>query len=392
MADENIPVPQVTPEDAFKALESAPVTNPNAVPGNEPQGHGQTQHMGTPPADGVPGSRNEGQQAPAAAAPKAIDPEQWLSEVSGGQYRKWDEVQAALNKPPVEKTVEKTVTVTEPLKFPNERAQKVYEAIAQEKYDVLAPFIEQHTFRLRVDNMTPEQLVKAHIKTQYPSFDDGDVQAEYDKLYKPDELTLNQADFAREQKKANDRLAKDAKTAKEEFLRIEPKLDLPMQQPAQPAAAQPNNELPESAKPIVAFGGTFKEDRVSEFPFEFESQDKTTRVTGKAALPQEAVTAIADKIKANPEAFLAGFIGNRWSQANGELDHAAIARDVAFLADPGLLVNPAIKETYLQTYTGKLQRDRNYQPETPRGDASGIMPTMADEDKAKLRKFHGIPD
>jgi len=399
MQDENTPVSQATPEDAFKALESAPVKNPNTQP-NDQQGQGATQHMGQPPADGAPGSRNEGAPAQPAtptgqppatpAAQQPINPEDWLAEASGGQYRKWEEVQAALNKPPVEKEVVREVTVVQPYEFKSDKAKMIAQAINDENYGVLAPFIEQHQFRARLDSMTPEQLVKANIKIQYPSFDDADVQAEYDKTYKPDELQLNAADYNRELKKANDRLARDAKAAKEDFLKIEPKLELPMQQAAQPAAPQPP-QLSEEAKPIVAYGASFKEDKVSQFPFEYESQDKTTRVTGKAVLPPEAVTAVADKIKPNPEAFLAGFIGHRWTQDNGELDYNAIARDVALLNDPGLLINSTIKETYRQTYEEKLKRNRGYQPEIPRDDASGIMPTMADADKEKLRVFHGIP-
>jgi len=371
----------------------APVSNPAALQDSPPQGN--SSHMGTPPNDGAPGSGNEGQPAPApaAAAPapsteQPVKPEDWLKQVSDGKYDSWEKIQADLAKPPVvEKVVEKVV---EPFKFPTPESEQVYNAIYEGKYDVLAPFIEQHVFRAQLDTMSHEQIVKASIRKEYPSFDEADVQEEYNRVYVPDELQLNQADYAREQKKAKDRLTRDANKAKAEFLNIKPVLDLPKPQAAQPAAQPAAPVLTEESKQIVSFGSQFTADKVSKIPFGYESQDKTTKVQGEIALPAEQVGAIASKIQPNPEAFLSGFF-NRWLQANGEYDVNAIARDVWVLDNPGFIANTTAQASSVQTLEAKLMRDRNYQPPSNRGSARDIMPTATDEDRDKLLAFAGVP-
>jgi hypothetical protein len=381
------------PQEAFEALERQNQAQNN---GGAPAAIAAPQPVATPndPPAAVTQSTAAPQPAPApapnpapqaAASQTAAEPD-W-AKLTGGKYNTWDEVNAQLEKAPTEKIVEVEKVVTQPLTFANEQSQKIYEALSAGKIEDVVPVLQATMFATQVDTMTPEDLVKEKIKRDYPSFDIADVNEEYDKLYVPNDLTLSESELKREQKKATDRLKRDAATAKEFFLGQ--KIDLVLPQVAQPAAPA-TQELSEESKSIVAYGQTFSADKISQLPFEFKSDELQLDIKGEVKLPMDKFNEVKTKIAVAPEAFIIGLIGKRWSQANGQLNVDAIARDIVFLDNPDHMATEVAQQTSVQTIEKKLKTDRNWQPNAP-SPGGGFAPDQQEATYAAMDKLFNVP-
>ncbi len=365
-----------------------------------------TQHLGAIPTDQAQQAAAPAQPAqPAqqAAAPLVQDqnpklvnqPGQASTEAdffsfkSNGKYDSWEKIMADIDKPAVEKVVEveKRVLVAEPLKFNSDTAKAIYEALAEEKYELVLPFLEQRSFVAKLDTMPDEQVIKAELKIKYPSLDPDEINAEFDAVYKPDENVLSTAEFSRATKKAQDKLSRDAKLAKDELRKISEKLELP-----KPAAAQQPQApvLSDEAKSIVQLGKSYVKG-FDAFSFEYESPDKTRAVKGEYKLPETEVAELEAKIQKNPQAFLAGWF-DRYSQANGDLNAKAIAKDVILFdkLSKGEFGNSLARAASEQTFEAVLRKDRNYVPDAQR-QAGSPMPGKEEADRAAMLAFAGVP-
>jgi DNA-binding Lrp family transcriptional regulator len=328
------------------------------------------------PEPPVPAAPTEPAQQTTSNEPPTIDWKQFTD----GKFESWEQIQEQLNKPP------EVIKEVEPLKFANETSKQIYELLAEGKEEEVLPYLEKKQFVKQLDKYSDEDLIKLSIQREYPSFTTEDVQEEFERLYIPDELELNEKDFKREQKKAADRLKATATKVKNELRTIQDELVLPTQKVDTP----PQEQLSDEAKSIVSFGESFINGD-NQFPFEFISEDKTTTVKGEVKIPEDKFLDIKGKIEKSPEAFLAGVISKRWAQTNGQLNAEAIARDFALLSNTGEIVQQAVKQSHDQTLLEKLQRDKNWRP----GDIQGggdFMPDQQQQDRQALNDFFGIPN
>ena len=376
-----IPVPNpvaATPNSgATPGTPGAPAASgePGAAPAASASGDPATPGAGTP---ALPGAAT-----PAAPAQPTFDPNAWLETQSGGKYKSWEAIQADLNKAP--ERVEVPVQPT----FTNDASKAVYEAIVAGKEDDVLPILQARVFARNVATMQPEEIIKTKLKVEYPSLDASDIEAEFASRYQPDQLQLDAVQYAREQKKATDRLKKDAAEAITYFTSAVPEIKLP--QVAQPAAAQPAPvQLSPDAQLAVALGETFGSDKVSTVPFEFAVPNTPIKVKGQTALPVEEITQLQSKIEKHPAEFLAGVISRRWGTASGTFNVEAIARDIIALENQQLMANKVAEQTYNQVIIEKLKIDKNYQQgATP--SASGGFQNVGEEAEGALQRLFRIP-
>lgn len=336
-------------------------------------------------------------QAPAAApiaapypvvvTPTPVTPEfnpnTWLETQSGGKYKTWEEIQSDLSKP-----AEKVEVPVQPV-FANDASKALYEAIVGGKEAEVLPILQARAFAKNVTTMQPEEIIKTKLKVDYPSFDASDIEAEFASRYEPDQLQLDAVQYAREQKKANDRMRKDASEAVTYFTSAVPEIELP--KVAQPTATQAAPaQLSPDAQLAVALGETFGVDKVSSVPFEFAVPNTPIKVKGQTALPVDEIQQLQSKIEKHPGEFLAGVISKRWGAANGTFNVAAIARDIIALENQQAVANKVAEQTYNQVIIEKLKVDKNYQ-QGATASASGGFQNPGEEGDVALQRLFRIP-
>jgi hypothetical protein len=190
----------------------------------------------------IQGEQQEGGGRPAAATgegatitpttveqPQAFDEAKYLKDNFG--FETLDEAKAAIQTWKGAGSPQATIEPT----FTNEQSKKLYEALKAGKTDEVYQYLEVQRTTANLDNMTPEQQIKLHIKHQYPTLSQAMIDRQYNKMYAvKDEADFDDPlDYQIEKEMSQQKVINDAATARNFFSEYRNKIELPELQPIQ---------------------------------------------------------------------------------------------------------------------------------------------------------------
>lgn len=324
---------------------------------------------------------------PPPAGDGAFNEEEFFSGKSGGKFKTWDEINAAITKP-----AEKVIEIKAP-EFVNDDARKLYEAIVAGKVDEVLPVLQQRQFIQTLATRQPEEILAARIREQYPSLTNEQVQYEINKRY-----SVKEADFENDemglsvaQTMASDRKAADAKEAVTYFSNKLSDLKLPDLVPAGQQVPQPdttNLETPEAIKALAFINQLPPAQTVEKLSFTHKSDSEVNPITvaGDILLPQDKIAEIKDAIGDRPDLYML----NRFFTKDGEFLSDLFAQWVYKNENLTAILQQAAGKSLDQTQIEMLKRAKNYAPDrqTPGG---GFDQAASDANREQLERFFGIP-
>lgn len=345
--------------------------NPN-MPGTPPATISVATTTVVPPA---PASASSTTVIPPAATPAApaFDETAWLKEKFEGKFASFDDLNAALNRPPEVRF--------EPPTFPNDESKFVYEALVSGKELDVLPMLQNRKLAADIPTLPDEDKVRMYLKSEY-GLTDAQVEREYNKLYVPVTDGADPLDIEIEQKKAAKRLKNDAATAQQYFASKSVEIKMPFTPAPPPAAPKLTSEQQET----MTFGQQFITDKISNAPFEFNEPQKALTVKGKVTLPAVPMEELKSKISKSPEHFLAGLL-TRYYTPDGKVNVDALTRDVYTLDNLPAIATDVAKESLEQTFKQRL-----FQEKSPGATGTGTPFLVAeDAEKAAAYKAMRIP-
>lgn len=309
----------------------------------------------------------------------SFDAAKWLEEQSEGKLKSIDDFKGLLNREP---------EVAQP-SFSNEQSKLIYEAIINGKEDEVYGYLAKKNMAATLSQKPTEEVVKAYIKEQYPTFNEVERDYFYNKEFgfneegfEDDEIGLSV-----EKKKSEAKLLRVKDEALAYFNKQVSEIQLPKFEPPQQPAPQGLDLNSEPAKEVAAFvDGLYKSGMLiegNEIPFEYSNKENGASVKGKVTLDENAILQFEEKIGDKPDIY--------WAKKyikNGEFDSKGFSRDQWVLSNLPKLFQVASGEGFNQGFLSKVMKDKNI---APTATVTGDAPTVTDAmQKAEWYKFNGF--
>lgn len=379
-----VPVlPDAPPTTSLDVPDQVPRTDDQQFMSEEEKYEAARLAAETPPAPPADGDTPPAPEAP--PVPGAFDETKYFEEKTGGKFKTWDEVNAAIEKAPIE--VIKAPEIADPT------AKKVYDALAAGKLDEVMPILEQQQFIRNIEAQPAEAVLAARIKEQFPSLTPEQVAYEISTRYAVNESEFdgNEMGLSVAKAKATDRMNADVAEAKTYFTSKLSDIKFPDLLPAgqqtnTPPA--PDVDSPEAIK-ALAFVNALPEAKPIEkisFTHKSDSPENPITVAGDILLPQDKLAEIKTAIGAHPDKYIL----NRFFTKDGEFREDVFAQAVYTWENLTSIVEQAAGQSLSQTQIEMLKRAKNYVPrnQTPAG---GFDQTEQQQVNAQWESFFRIP-
>jgi hypothetical protein len=156
-------------------------------------------------------------QAPAVETKDEVDYDAIVKAKTEGKFDTWEAMMSKLS-----------AETTEAIEY-SENSKKIIEALKEGKEDELAEILYQRKVLSGADKMDESEAIKLAIQIQNPDFSAEDIEDEYDQRYGigVDKDDMDDAEYAKIERRAKRKLATDAKVAKEFLVKLKDDIKLP---------------------------------------------------------------------------------------------------------------------------------------------------------------------
>lgn len=253
-----------------------------------------------------------------------------------------DKIPKATPEPIQDKPDDKKDAKVEPMVFKNEASKKYLELISEGKEDELFNFLNEKRTLGSVDKLKPEDAIKLNLQYRNKDFDKDEINDLFTEQYNMPEKPVQadeelDADFQARTEKYNKQvqrvekqIVRDAKTAKNDLLKLQQEIVLPNIPTKEAKAAEPTQEELERFEKgkesfvksvdegLNAFGGyntVFKDEEV-EIPVAYATTKEE----------KEAIKPIIESLYSDWSYF-----EKRWGNEDGTLNMGKLARDIHLL-------------------------------------------------------------
>jgi hypothetical protein len=282
-------------------------------------------------------------------------------ELTGGQFKSWEEVQAKLSAEPPKVEY---VPLNEVIK---EREAELY------------TYLETKKLAERVDAMDDESRVKLFIKQQYPEYTDAMVESEFQDLYSINEDDYTDTDKAeREKIKAATRLKQASLEASKFFKSKAENISLPeIVKPVQQSSnALPNlNDDPNAKAALSFYEGLVKEQSVyadGKIPFTYVDEAKNLKVESQVVFDASMIEQIKNGAGDYPDLIFAKDYLGADKDGQPVFNKDKWARDKYILNNLPKLLQIAAADGANQALLSKLKQDKNYQENINRSGGNEV--------------------
>ena len=302
-----------------------------------------------------------------------------FEEKTGGKVKGWEDVNALLNRQP---------EVLQP-QFANDTTKSIYEAMVNGKEDEVEAYFIKRNIVKSLKEKPADVVVKAHIREQYPLFNEQETDYFFNQNYGFDETQFEDNDIGLSvaKKSAQQKLERASSealtyfTSKAEEIQL-PKFDTPKQPPVQEVDLNT-----ETAKQVAAFVKSRSSEYVvgNEIPYKYSNKENSANVEGKVTLDESVISEYEKNVE-KPELIFA----NRYF-ANGEYDSKKFARDQYILDNLPKLLQAAAGDMYNKGFADKVMQDKNIRID--KQGAAGGQPEVSDaRAKAEDYKYRGFSE
>ncbi len=280
----------------------------------------------------------------------------------------------------------------EPLKFANDESEKVFNLLKEGKLDEVFTVISEQKKLASADKLPPADVIKLNLQYQNKDFTPQEIQELFEDTYvmpeKPiQSITEEDDDFkAREDKyksqveRLEKRIARDAKPAASELLKLSKEIVLPDIQRQVPVNNEPTQEeldalktqaqeflksVDDATNALNGYQVTFKDEEVS-IPVAY----KLTKEEKAAIQPLIALS------NTNAGEFLTK-IG--WIDDKGQINAAKLAEDLPFILNKESVLQKMVTETGNKRHEASIKAIKNidYSGRKSTGGDTGITPEQA---------------
>lgn len=285
----------------------------------------------------------------------------------------------------------------EPLKFANEESEKLYNAILAGKKDEVYDILNEQKKLSSVDKLPPADIIKLNLQYQNKDFNEQEIKDLFDETYnlpeKPiQELSEDDDEFkARTQKyeaqveRIEKRIARDAKPATTELLKLSKEIVLPdIQKPVSVNKEPTQEELAAQKEQEQRFLKSVDDglNSLEGFKVTYKDEEVTIPVAYKLSKEEKAaMQPIIALSHSNAGEFLAK-IG--WIDADGNINAAKLAQDLPFILNKETVLQKMITETGNQRYAEAKRTIKNidYSGGKQAGADMGKTPEQAQKEFA----------
>ncbi len=286
---------------------------------------------------------------PGAPLAPVFNEEAFFSEKSGGKFKTWDDIQAAMNKQP--EVIKETVQPT----FANDASKNLFEMLVAGKEEEALPIIQKRVFAKKLNDLADDDVIISRIREQHPSLDETKAKRYFERQYAINESEYTAEDLEIEKALLIDKKKTDAQSARKYFTDAVGDLQFPATAAAAPATVP---QMSDAAKQVMQFGQEFAKADTSVFPFEFAPEGSQLKVKGQITPSADKVKQLSEQLGNDPEAFVAGFITKNWMK-DGKFDKEAVARDLTFLSEAPLMFNSVASKVVNQVLEQRLALEKN---------------------------------
>lgn len=283
--------------------------------------------------------------------------------------------------------------IPETPKYKNEESEKVAILLSEGKIDEVREILNEQKKLSEVDKLSPADIIKMNLQYQHKDYSQKDVEDAFNDLYElpknpeqkltesDEEFEERKAEYDEKVKKIESRIARDAKPATAELLKLQKEIVLPNIK-AEPIAQEPTQEELDAQKlntekflkavdsQLGKFNGyetTFKDEEV-EIKVAY-------RPTNEEKIELQPLLALANT---NAGEFLTK-IG--WLDKSGELNISKIAEDLPLVLDKGKVLQKIATETGEKRHAASVKAIKNidYSGNKEKGGDLGASPQQKEE-------------
>ncbi len=299
--------------------------------------------------------------------------------------------------PIVEETPKEIVPEVEPLKFANEESEKVFNLLKDGKVDEVYNILNEQKKLSSVDKLPPADIIKLNLQYQNKDFNDQEINDLFEETYnfpeKPiqsiteddDEFKIRNEKYQAQVEKIEKRIARDAKPATAELLKLSKQIVLPDIQKQAPVNAEPTQEeLAAQQQQTQQFLKSVDESLNSLEGYKVTFKDEEVTIPVAYKLSKEEKAAIQPLIalsSSNAGEFLSK-IG--WIDDKGNINAAKLAEDLPFILNKTTVIQKMVTETGNQRYAEAKRSIKNidYSGGKSAGGDMGKTPEQAQKEFA----------
>ena len=270
--------------------------------------------------------------------PIEIDWAKQFEEKTSGKIKSWEDIDALLNKQPE----------VVPPTFANETAKSIYEALVNGKEDELESYFLKRNTVKTLKEKPADVIVKAHIREQFPTFNEQETDLFFNDNYGFDESKFedNELGLSVAKKVADQKLKKASEEALSYFSKNAEQVQLPKFEQPQQAQVQGLDLNSETAKKVAAFiqSRGAESNFTNEIPYKYSNKDNGANVEGKVTLDESTIAEFEKSLGDYPDVVFA----NEVSSSRGLI---AILLSSSICPSPYLLSESTTRRTTLGAYS-----------------------------------------
>ena len=271
----------------------------------------------------------------------------------------------------------------EPIKFKNEESEKAYNLLLDGKIDEVREILNEQKKLSEVDKLSPADVIKLNLQYQHKDYSQKEVEDAFNDLYElpktpeqkltesDEEFEERKAEYDEKVKKIESRIARDAKPATAELLKLQKEIVLPNIK-AEPIAQEPTQEELDAQKANTEKFLKSVDSELGKFNG-YETTFKDEEVEIKVAYRPTN----EEKIELQPLIALAGSNAGEfltkigWLDTKGELNVSKIAEDLPLVLDKSKVLQKIASETGEKRHAASVKAIKNI-------DYSGTQKTNGD--------------
>lgn len=300
-------------------------------------------------------------------------------------------------------TEEKKVVETpipQEIKFANEESEKVFNLLKEGKIDDVYSIISEQKKLSTADKLPPADIIKLNLQYQNKAFNQQEINDLFEETYNYPEkpiqsISEDDDDFkARNEKyqaqvdKIDKRIARDAKPATAELLKLSKEIVLPEIPKQEPVTKEPTQEeldalktqeqvflksVDESLNALSGYVVKYKDEEVEmQIPYSL-TKEKKAEIQPLIALSHSNASEFLSKIG--------------WLDADGNLNAAKLAEDLPFILNKEEILQKMVTETGNQRYAEAKKSIKNIDYSGGKGGGGDIGPSGAQLEKQWVTGF-----
>jgi len=291
--------------------------------------------------------------------------------------QQWQELQTLKTAPPKVEYKE--------IEFPDEVSRRIYQNIKEGKRAEVKAFLEGQEIVSDLENKTPEQILKLHIKMQNPLFTDKHVDEEYAETYTLDEDSIDADKLERQKLKLEQKKQNDLKQAHEFFSTYKSKIELPEISPKVPQVDADYEEyktlVTQSEQSQKSLSENLSKITGNQVSYSYQFNDEANKLSVDVSYsPDEKV--LNEAKQAAQDIF--GYVGKKYTSEDGSPQLTKWISDLAILMD----IPKYTAEVAKQAVNAERKRFLSTQKNLPSGTqrSYNVVPD-GEKEKAKAQIF-----